>query len=220
MLTVDTAAAVGSRLRPRSTTGMASIGTRRTSWIAGGRQYHPGAGLPWGCPACRSAQQYGPHAVALVYRCRASITAHEFHAESCRGCGRGSCPPPSSTDTFQCLAYLIAGQPRKLCFRNGNDYLAALLQLHGCCGNLDLETSVCCTYLQRLTSFQTKCFSQRLWHDDPPGGIDGGFHGPENGMEMVWKWYGRNHRPRRYGRGAGWRMRMPLAGARLLPEGG
>ena len=31
MLTVDTAAAVGSRLRPRSTTGMASIGTRRTS---------------------------------------------------------------------------------------------------------------------------------------------------------------------------------------------
>jgi hypothetical protein len=80
---------------------------------------------------------------------------------------------------------LIGREYGQLGVRNRDDSFPALLQLHPSRGDFYLEASVTRTYLKRLAGMQAKGLPQRLGHDYSARGIDGSFHGMQNGTEMA-----------------------------------
>jgi len=80
---------------------------------------------------------------------------------------------------------LLRGQWRKHRVRHSDDSSPALFQLHGGWSNLDLQASVACSDIDKLTGFQTQRLPDRFGDDDTSGGIYRGFHARKNGMKMV-----------------------------------
>src|SRR5258708_2955356 len=96
------------------------------------------------------------------------------------------CRLPSTPPPFQRFADLLGSQRREIRVRDRNHSLAALLQLHRCRSDLDLEAAVTRPDLQCLTRFQAQSIAHRLRDDDATRSINGGFHGQNNAIKMAY----------------------------------
>ena len=97
----------------------------------------------------------------------------------------GWCPPPSTPDALHCFANLVGSEYGEFGVRDRDDPFTPLLQPHRGRRNLDLKTSIACANFQRLTRLEAEGLTQGFRNNDPPGSINGRFHGWDNAMKMA-----------------------------------